>query len=171
MKKTVYIIAIVWSLITLGIVFYNESIFSHGETVLLKVRPFDPRDFLRGDYVSLQYDINRLTFSAENSPKVNYHKTAYVILEKDKDGHASAKGITYSKPEDKLFIKAQINSYMRDRKKKQATYYVDYKDIGRYYMKESTGLKLENKLRKNGGYAQVYIAPNGNARIKKIITE
>ena len=80
MKKTVYIIAAIWTLITLGIFMYNEIHLAKGEEVILKVIPYDPRDFLRGDYVTLNYEINNIETSGKRIPKVNYEKPVYVIL-------------------------------------------------------------------------------------------
>ena len=171
MKKTVYIIAVVWSLITLGICFYNENIFTKGEEVLLKIVPYDPRDFLRGDYVTLHYDIDNIELAADKRPEVNYEKTAYVILKRDEKGHGTAKDIQYSKPKDELFIKGHIRSVRFNKKTRKALYNMDYKNIDRYYLKEGSGRKLEKRLQKYGGYARIYIAPNGNARVKKIIAQ
>ncbi|HEY5965599.1 MAG TPA: GDYXXLXY domain-containing protein, partial [Xanthobacteraceae bacterium] len=36
----------------------RASVLREGTEVLLQTRPVDPRDFLRGDYVVLSYDIS-----------------------------------------------------------------------------------------------------------------
>ena len=60
MKKIIIAIALIWLGIVSGILFYNEMLIVNGQEVLLKIVPVDPRDFLRGDYVSLHYDINEM---------------------------------------------------------------------------------------------------------------
>ena len=55
MKKAVFSIIAVWVAITFSLVIYNEAVFVFGKEITLKVRPIDPRDFLRGDYVALGY--------------------------------------------------------------------------------------------------------------------
>ena len=167
MKKTVYIIAAVWTLITFGIFGYNEMHFIKGKEVILKVVPYDPRDFLRGDYVTLNYEINNIEFHGKKIPKVNSEKPVYVILEKDSRGVASAVDITNQKPENELYIKGNLYS-MRQHKEKTA-YRIHYANIDRFYMKEGTGKKLEKDLQKNGGYVKVFISSGGKARIKEKI--
>lgn len=169
MKKTVYIIAAIWTLITLGIFMYNEIHLAKGQEVLLKVIPYDPRDFLRGDYVTLNYEINNIETSGKRIPKVNYEKPVYVILKKDAKGVASATDITYLKPENRLFIKGQLAHVRLDRDKEKVFYRIQYNNIERFYVKEGKARKLEKSLQRNGGYAKIYLTRSGNARIKEII--
>ena len=95
MKKYVYIIVVIWALLAGGITAYNENLLRKGEEILLKVSPVDPRDFLRGDYVSLSYEIN----TAPESSKLR--GDVYVILNKNSDntiflrGEKHGRRITY----------------------------------------------------------------------------
>ena len=169
MKKTVYVIAAIWTLITLGIFVCNEMHLAKGEEVILKVIPYDPRDFLRGNYLTLNYEINDIEFPGTAIQNINYENPIYVILKKNAKGVASAVDITYLKPENKLFIKGQLAHVRLDRDKEKIFYRIKYNNIDRFYVKEGNAKKLEKSLQKNGGYAKIYLTRNGNARIKEIM--
>ena len=70
MRKIVIAIALIWLGIVSGILFYNEMLIVNGQEVLLKIVPVDPRDFLRGDYVSLHYDINEMPKNSKYYNKI-----------------------------------------------------------------------------------------------------
>src|ERR1035441_2202352 len=47
----------------LGTTFVQERALAGGKLVLLETRPVDPRDLLRGDYVTLNYKISDVALS------------------------------------------------------------------------------------------------------------
>ena len=101
MKKYVYIIVLIWALLAGGITAYNENLLRKGEEILLKVSPVDPRDFLRGDYGSLRYEINT---ASENS---DLRGDVYVVLNKNSDKTFGIKEITNKKPENTVFLRGE----------------------------------------------------------------
>ena len=151
MKKLIYIIILIWALIAGSVTAYNEIILSRGKEILLKVMPVDPRDFLRGDYVTLRYDIN--TFKRNN----DLHGNVYVVLGKNPEETYGIERITYQKPKTEIFLKGE--KYGKR---------IDYKSIQQYFVQEGEGRKLEKQLAK-GGLARISVDKNGNARIKEII--
>jgi len=155
MKKQVYIVILLWVLLTGGITAYNERILHCGKEILLKISPVDPRDFLRGDYVHLMYDINRIPDFAES--RDDLHEDVYVILHENPDKTYSIENLSDKKPEgDCVFIKG-----------KKSAGWIYYDEIQQYFVKEGEGIILEQKLR-NGGVARVSVYKNGRARIKGI---
>ena len=59
--------------------------------VLLKTRPIDPRDLLRGDYVTLGYDITSLDAGAlKNTPSGGKGSAVYVKIAPDAEGYYKA---------------------------------------------------------------------------------
>ncbi len=62
--KRLIVSALVLALVQIGflswIIAGRAAILRNGAEVLLKVEPVDPRDLLRGDYVSLGYEISRI---------------------------------------------------------------------------------------------------------------
>ena len=150
MKKYVYIIVVIWALLAGGITAYNENLLRKGEEILLKVLPVDPRDFLRGDYVSLSYEIN----TAPESSKLR--GDVYVILNKNSDKTFGIKEITNKKPENTIFLRGEKHGRR-----------ITYKGIQQYFVKEGYGRELEKKLLQ-GGIAKVSVDRNGYARIKEV---
>ncbi len=151
MKKLIYIIILIWAIIAGSVTAYNEIILIKGEEILLQVLPVDPKDFLRGDYVRLRYNIN--TAPEEN----NLRGDVYVVLSKNNDETYSIKKITNRKPEKVIFLKGE--KYGR---------HINYKSIQQYFVKENEGKILEKQLEK-GGLARISIDKNGSARIKEIL--
>jgi len=153
MKKTVYFIILFWGILVGSAIGYNEHILRSGTDILLKVSPVDPRDFLRGDYVILQYDINTVS---DNS----FHKRdVYVVLKEQPDKTFVIQEIKTQKPKGGIFLKGE---HLGRR--------IYYPGIKKYFVKEGTGRDLEKKLA-NGGIAKIAVTKNGQARIKEIITE
>ena len=66
----------------------NTAPYIGGQTVLLRVVPVDPRDLMRGDYVTLSYDISRMSpaIMGGNSPGDATNRKVYVSLEPEPDG-------------------------------------------------------------------------------------
>ena len=62
--KRLLLSAIVLSLLQIGflgwIIASRAGVLRSGTEVLLRIQPVDQRDLLRGDYVSLRYDIDRI---------------------------------------------------------------------------------------------------------------
>ena len=44
-----------------SMIWQRQEVLTHGQEVILRVRPFDPRDLLRGHYAMLQFDISRIS--------------------------------------------------------------------------------------------------------------
>jgi uncharacterized membrane-anchored protein len=128
----------------------NFAVLTLGTRVLLETRPIDPRDFLRGDYVTLDYaiaDIPDELFPQEGVYEEREFyggrargKTIYATLALDDAGVASVSGASFSRPQSGLYIEGRYDlwSWQRGR--------VDY-GLGVYYVPEETGLEIENALR------------------------
>lgn len=156
MRKIVIAIALIWLGIVSGILFYNEMLIVNGQEVLLKIVPVDPRDFLRGDYVSLHYDINEMP---KNSKYYNeyHHFKGFVTLKKQKDGTFIVDEVLETKPKDQLFLKGEVHGKR-----------IFYSGIDKYFVKEGQGKTLEKSLAQ-GGFAKISVGKNGEVRIKEIV--
>ena len=88
-----FIIYLAWPLLT-------------GESVILATTPIDPFDLLRGQYITINYEINRIPIieGAEAGESV------YVVLEKDNSDIWRYKKALLVKPEQGRFIKGKIIS-------------------------------------------------------------
>lgn len=134
-----------------------------GDTIRLKVRPVDPRDLFRGDYVILTYDISRLSSRQVPGPSLRNAagKTVYVTLELGPDGQnweATAYGFqppTYGK-----FIRGNV----------VRGYRIEY-GIESYFVQEGQGLKYEEANRRGDLAVEVALDSNGKAILKRLIIE
>ena len=151
MDKKVFYIIIGWCEVITALVLYNIFPFLIGKEVLLEIRPVDPRDLLRGDYVTLDYNISHY---GQNG---NLRGDVYVILKTDENNVAEIDFITKDNPkkyEKELYLKGKI---IRNT--------IKY-GIESYFVKEKTGLEIEKKIRLSSkSYAKVKIAPNGKAKV------
>lgn len=156
MRKIVIAIALIWLGIVSGILFYNEMLIVNGQEVLLKIVPVDPRDFLRGDYVSLHYEINEMPKNSKYYDEYHYFK-GFVTLKQENDGTYVVNEVLETKPKDQLFLKGEVHGKR-----------IFYSGIDKYFVKEGQGKTLEKSLAK-GGFAKISVGKNGEAGIKEII--
>ena len=156
MKKIIIAIALIWLGIVSGILFYNEMLIVKGQEVLLKIAPVDPRDFLRGDYVSLHYDINEMPKNSKYYGEYRHFK-GFVTLKKQKDGTFIVDEVLETKPQKQLFLKGEVRGKN-----------IYYNGINKYFVKEGQGKTLEKSLAQ-GGFAKISVGKNGEARIKEIV--
>jgi uncharacterized membrane-anchored protein len=118
-----------------------------GREVTLAMRPVDPRDLLRGDYVIVNLEINRI--DAGLFPKgtaFSEGDTAYVLLEADADGVGRPVGVSRQAPDGgKLAIRGYLASPPG-----AATVAMDY-GLDAFYVPEGAGKAIEqidaNQLR------------------------
>ncbi len=76
----------IFSLITLVglnfLILQKETMLRQGKTIILKLAPVDPRSLLQGDYMRLDYEINRaishILYEQSNTNNKNY--TGYVVV-------------------------------------------------------------------------------------------
>ena len=74
-----------------AMVFDRVRVLREGSEVKLQTRPIDPRDFLRGDYVVLNYDISSVpTAELKDRPASGKHASVYVRLAPNAEGFHSA---------------------------------------------------------------------------------
>lgn len=69
----------------LGWAAYHETVRRTAPTVLLKTRPVDPRDILRGDYMILSYEISRPAKAVKRPEILN--DEVYVVLKPEGTHH------------------------------------------------------------------------------------
>ena len=117
----------------------NFAVLTLGARALLEARPVDPRDFLRGDYVTLDYAISDIPDALfpdlREQDKQKNRRTVYVTLALNGAGIASVSGVSLSRPKEGLYIRGS-----------EAWHKVDY-GLGIYYVPEGTGRAIENALR------------------------
>lgn len=91
--------------ILVGFVLYLTWPMMTGTRVVLATRPVDPFDPFRGQYMTINYEINNIP-SIEGAKEGD---SVYVLLEKDEQDIWRSTGASFSKPED-LAIKGTVKS-------------------------------------------------------------
>jgi uncharacterized membrane-anchored protein len=130
----------------------RSIILAFGEPVLLKARPVDPRDWLRGDFVVLGYEIAARAAaaipSAWNVGGGRFRGEVYVTLEKDGDGIGVVKEVSRSRPAAGLYLAGTLDGGRAGG--------VDF-GIGAYYVQEGTGGELEDAVRRGMALVEVRV--------------
>jgi uncharacterized membrane-anchored protein len=134
-----------------------------GQEVKLSTVPFDPRDFFRGDYVELSFEIEEVNYDMFSQSlkskdlqlieKKEFHNKryrndeyikVYVSLKPDDAGIYYAALVSDSRPADDIYVRGKIKNSNNRRGLR-----INYgNNLSRFYVKENTGLELENAARK-----------------------
>lgn len=180
-KKARFIIAVSGQVALLVLlVLYKLATYSSGTEVLLKLQPVDPRDLLRGDYVTIQYDITRVNSYA--SERIQTGDTVYVPLVKGYEGGnkfwTSYGGVTKQLPtterNGQVYIQGIVQSggvvpgsVRRDEfmAPSDSQLVIRY-GIEDYFIPEATGRQAE--LNTGTAYARVAVDDDGKAIIKQL---
>jgi uncharacterized membrane-anchored protein len=178
--KRLVIAAILLAVVQIGflswIIAGRAAILRDGQEVLLKVEPVDPRDFLRGDYVRLGYEIRNVPVKLiENAPAgefVTEEGPIFVRLKKDEDGFWRARTASFGKPSTAAPEPGDV-----DIRGKVAggwglgpdgSVSVDY-GIDRYYVPEGEGLAIEQDLRERPFGILAAVGGDGTPQIKALM--
>ena len=164
------------ALLTLMIV-DRVQILRDGTEVTLQTRPVDPRDFLRGDYVVLGYDITQLPAGPlQNQPSGERNPMVYVKLAPNRDGVYQALSV-HAGPVDvaspEVLIRGRL-AYGASCGPKRDTFCekltVRY-NLESYFVPQSEGRKLED-VRNQGKLSVVAaVLPSGRAAIKRLLID
>lgn len=178
-KQTKFILAIALQVIIIfAIIIFKLSILTSGTEVLLRIAPVDPRDLLRGDYATFQYDISNLDFYLVSGQQIRNGDTVYVLL-RQTGKYWTAQNVQKTRPTgSELFIKGKIESGGLESRTASLSYqfprfggsclHVVY-GIEQYFIPEGKGQNFSfwNKE----AAAMVAIDDSGNAALKKIYVD
>jgi len=150
-------------------------VLNSGNDVLLRIVPVDPRDALRGDYVSFEYGISRIDsfYGYSQGSPIRNGENVYVTLKRSGKYWVEEK-ILKSKPANgKLFIKGRVVSGGNDEKVDFGSAYrpvnTDFHivyGIEQYFIPEGKGSTF-NFMNKEA-YVRVALDKNGNAVIRQV---
>lgn len=129
---------------------------AEARTVLLQVYPIDPRDLMRGDYVILSYDFSRGSVAADPGT------TVFAPLVLDPDGrHARGQGLQIEPPPaGTLYLRGSADGPGGARF-----------GIEKFFVPEGQGTPYEAAVRQRQLWAEVTIAPDGEARLQQLVIE
>lgn len=158
-------------IIILVIIIFKFSIVSAGTSVYLRILPVDPRDPLRGDYVTFQYDISQV--SAYTSNNIRNGDTVYVTLNHNSyDSYWHESQVLKNKPTNgETFIKGKVVSggYDEFNQNQQWQYSQELTiryGIEEYFIPEGKGQGMS--FFNSNATAYVIVDDDGNAVLKQI---
>lgn len=179
-KSRLVIAALAVSLLQIGflgwIIAGRAAILRDGREIVLRSQPVDPRDLLRGDYVILSYDIDRIPaklFVVPLQPDTFTREgPAYVRLARGDDGYFHAVSASLYEPfaappaggEVDILGKVEGGYPLGP----DLTVNVDY-GLGRFYVPEGEGRAIEVDMRERGLDVKVAVGPDGRAQVKALL--
>ncbi|ARQ58043.1 MULTISPECIES: GDYXXLXY domain-containing protein [Rhizobium] len=151
----------------------RASILTNGTEVLLKTAPVDPRDFLRGDYVVLNYDISTVPVQTVSGgiPAEPGERTLWVRLKKQGDGFWTVTESSFQTlPRQPETVILRSQPFYSGGLAAGDSIRVEY-GIERYYVPEGQGKPLE-EARNDGNVAiAVRVSPDGSAQIRSLLVD
>ena len=147
----------------------RASILRNGREVVLQVQPVDPRDLLRGDYVTVDYTASRvpqaLVTGAKKEPFSSYH-TIFVRLKPGADGLWQPVAASYDAPApapaaDEVDIRGTVD-FVPDQNADLRVLY----GIERFYLPEGEGRPIEEGIGQRPFRMKVAVAADGSPQIK-----
>lgn len=152
----------------------RAAILRSGQEVVLEVRPIDPRDLLRGDYVVLGYNISSLPVDLfAERPKGTEQggaRAVFVRLKAEDDGIWQPVAARYDAPPEpapragEVDIRGVSESIWFDSTPSITLRY----GIERFYVPEGEGRAIEGDLRERAFTMKVAVAADGAAQIKSL---
>jgi uncharacterized membrane-anchored protein len=165
------------ALVQCGILLYmiqsRASILQNGTEVVLKTEPVDPRDLLRGDYVTLGYSISSFPateIEGDLNTRFDESSPVYVALKKGADGvweksRASVSPIVDLKPDEALIAGRALYAFTP---KTSDTIRVNY-GIERFYVPEGEGRDVESERNERRIDAVIMVNAKGKAQMKRLL--
>jgi len=139
------------------------------DRVGFEVVPVDPRDMMRGDYITLGYEFSRLPEDVTLiDERIKSYKTKTNFNQKSIDVYVTLKfnlkediykGVFFGStpPTKGRYLRGKLNSNNR----------IEF-GIEAFYLQEGKGTIYEQAIREKKLVAEVYLAPDGSAQMKKV---
>ena len=150
----------------------RAAILRSGQDVVLEVRPVDPRDLLRGDYVILGYNISSIPVDLFDAPlsktQDSAERSVYVRLKADEDGIWQPVAARYDEKPEPAAAEGEVDI----RGTTSARWFEDSTQIPldygieRFYVPEGEGKAIERDMSVRSFRMKVAVAEDGTAQIK-----
>jgi uncharacterized membrane-anchored protein len=143
-------------------------LLARGTEIRLPVRPVDPRDLLRGEYVTLDYDLATLKASdlARLDP-VAAGEPVYVALERAGETWR-ATAATARPPGEGLYLKGRVASARGEGTGR--TLRVAY-NLEKFFMPEGRAIEVERLRNARRIEVDVAVAAGGRATLKRLVID
>jgi uncharacterized membrane-anchored protein len=175
-RETKFVIALAIQLaVIFGMIVYKMSVLRRGVEVNVGIEPVDPRDLLRGDYITFRYPVSNLDRTILRDPPVWNGATVYVILERSgKLWTACSAQTTKPEGDDTLFLQGKVaggglesGAAAAEWGRSRSTRIHIVYGIEQYFIPEGKGegLNLRGSIQP---FARVVVDRNGKAVLKQI---
>ncbi len=153
------------------------GILREGREVMLQTRPVDPRDFLRGDYVALGYDISTMPAGAlKDQPSGGRQSSVFVKLAPNAEGFFQAVS-AHSEPvavsASEVLIRGRVASGAtcgRDGRRFCDQLQLRY-GLERYFVPQGEGKEIEAARNQRKVTVVAAVTPAGRAAIKRLLLD
>lgn len=166
------IVALAQTAVLAGMVADRVRLIERGREIVLPIRPVDPRDLFRGEYVRLGYDISTVPVRVLEGPPPRRNTPFYVVLERQADGAWRPAKVSRTMPvessPERVVLKARTPWNWPTRSEPNVN--VRY-GIESYFVPEGQGRKLEALALERKLSALIAVDGRGNAAIKGILID
>lgn len=163
-------VALLQSGVLYAMVEQRAAILRNGKDITLLSEPVDPRDFLRGDYVTLSYAISNIAFDKiSGTAPAEGDGDIYVSVKLADDGSWSFNSASWQKrndvPANEIELHGQTSAFINSPAYSQV--HVNY-GIERYYVPEGEGRAIEDQQRERKIEAVIAVNDAGDAQIRAL---
>jgi uncharacterized membrane-anchored protein len=150
----------------------RAGILREGTEVTLQMRPVDPRDFLRGDYVVLSYDISSVP-SGELKGKLPQKRApiVYVKLAPKDDGFYGALSVHLDPVPvsgKEVLIRGRVSNWRWCENCDRL--FINY-GLEKFFVPEGEGRELERARNQRKLAVVAAVTPSGRAAIKRLLLD
>ena len=155
-------------------IWQHAAILRDGEDVLLRSLPVDPRDLLRGEYVTLTYDVSTIETARLVGPRPEDTgpQRLWVRLGKQPDGFWTVQEASFEKlpsVDRTVIMRTQPFTYIAD---PTSEYSLDVRyGLERFYLPEGEGKALEQARNDAQVSVVVSVADDGSAQIRRLLVD
>jgi len=157
----------------------RAGVLRDGKEITLQTRPVDPRDFLRGDYVILSYDISQIPADKLEKQGAQEAKDGtkdrdplvFVKLALQPDGFHKAVSAHFEPVPvsgNEVLIRGRITNLRYCTS--CPTYFVNY-GLEKFFVPEGEGRELENARNQNKVTVVAAVTSSGRAAIKRLLLD
>jgi uncharacterized membrane-anchored protein len=175
-RVLLYALAALIQVAAIGLIVYDRvGVLREGSEVTLQTRPVDPRDFLRGDYVVLNYEISSLPAGAlKDTPSEGRGTPVFVKLVRRPSGLHEAVSV-HGEPipvgDGEALIRGRVtygatcgSTHREFCERLQISY-----GIERYFVPQGEGREIERSRNEGKVSVVAAVTPAGRAAIKRLL--
>lgn len=165
------LVALLQTAVLAWMVIDRTRLIKTGREIVLPIRPVDPRDLFRGQYVRLGYDVSQVPVRLIEGPLPGRNDPFFVTIEQQTDGSWRPLKLTRTQPASlgpgQMSIRARAINTFPQTLQEGGSVFVRY-GIESYFVEEGQGPRLEALARDKKLAALIAVDRRGNAAIKGI---